>query len=250
MKLLSRSWPTFCLRVWPATITSMLPSWLIEISLVFGGMEIGGISLYPSPIPSTRSPSLLTKKLPLRVNPVPPPIESMILTLKNPWPWMPTSSGRPVFSSDPCSRSSWLLEILVPSPTKMPAGETSPAAFVVPGCRWARYIRSSKFSRLRLNAVVSAFAKLLAITSMRVERARSPVAAEFRAVIAMPVLSDHGGRRLEADLRGGACWPGRTLNVQRSTFNVQVGWWNTERSDGRTDFPGGRRRASGCDLER
>jgi hypothetical protein len=71
------------------------------------------------------------------------------------------------------------------TPTNVPAGEISPVALAVPGCLSVRYIKSSKFTRLRLNAVVSAFARLLAITSMRVDKARRPVAAEFRAVIAI-----------------------------------------------------------------
>src|SRR5436853_3830728 len=72
----------------------------------------------------------------------------------------------------------------------MPAGVRSPAALVMPGRFCSTYIRSSKLTRLRLNAVVSALARLLATTSMRVDNARSPVAAEWRAVIAMGSLSD------------------------------------------------------------
>src|SRR5437016_12938054 len=64
------------------------------------------------------------------------------------------------------------------------AGEGSPVLLVVPGCLSCRYIRSSKFTRLRLNAVVSALARLLAVTSIFVDNARSPVAAEWRAVMA------------------------------------------------------------------
>src|SRR5256885_6008158 len=79
----------------------------------------------------------------------------------------------------------------------MPAGVRSPAAFVMPGCLSWRYIRSSKLTRLRLNAVVSALARLLATTSMRVDSALRPVAAECKAVIAMKPLSDAGARRLE-----------------------------------------------------
>ena len=60
----------------------------------------------------------------------------------------------------------------------MPAGETSPPAFVAPGCFSIEYIKSSKLTRLRLNVFVSAFARLFATTSMRVDSARKPVAAE------------------------------------------------------------------------
>src|SRR5882672_3192168 len=104
---------------------------------------------------------------------------------------MATSRGRLVFSSGPCSRSSWVLLIFTPKPTKVPAGEGSLALLFEPGSFNVTYIRSSKFIRLRLKAVVSALARLLAMTSMRVERARNPVAAEFSAVMAM-VLSDLG----------------------------------------------------------
>src|SRR2546421_593463 len=128
---------------------------------------------------------------------MPLPTESMILILKKPWPWMPTSSWRLVLSRLPCSRSSWVLLMRVPRPTKMPEGETSCEALVAPGCLRTRYMRSSKLTRLRLKAVVSALARLLATTSMRVESARSPVAAELSAVIAMKSLSDLGEDQLQ-----------------------------------------------------
>src|SRR2546423_4191118 len=105
---------------------------------------------------------------------------------------MATSSGRLVFSSGPCSRSSWVLLICTPRRRNVPAGEGSLALLFEPGSFKVTYIRSSKFIRLRLKAVVSALARLLAMTSMRVERARSPVAAEFSAVMAMGELSDLG----------------------------------------------------------
>src|SRR5437660_11089001 len=77
----------------------------------------------------------------------------------------------------------------------MPAGAISPFCVCAPGCFSVRYIRSSKLTRLRLNAVVSALARLLATTSIRVDNARSPVAAESRAVIAMGSLSDRKAGR-------------------------------------------------------
>src|SRR5678815_1096868 len=86
----------------------------------------------------------------------------------------------------------------------MPAGVRSPAALVTPGCFSCKYIRSSKLTRLRLKAVVSALARLLATTSIRVDSARRPVAAEWSAVMAMGSLSDRGGMRLEAGPADGA----------------------------------------------
>src|SRR5436305_2737304 len=87
----------------------------------------------------------------------------------------------------------------------MPAGVRSPAALVMPGRFCSTYIRSSKFTRLRLNAVVSALARLFATTSMRVDKARSPVAAEFNAIVAMRksndergTMNDEGGVRLRS----------------------------------------------------
>src|SRR5438270_14090280 len=80
----------------------------------------------------------------------------------------------------------------------MPAGDNELSAFVAPGCLSITYIKSSKFTRLRLKAVVSALARLLATTSMRVDSARRPVAAEWSAVIAMlGALSDVGDWRLQ-----------------------------------------------------
>src|SRR6476619_6763769 len=84
----------------------------------------------------------------------------------------------------------------------MPAGVRSPAALVMPGRFCSRYIRSSKFTRLRLNAVVSAFARMFATTSMAVDNARSPVAAEWSAVIAMGSLSDGKPVWIEPSPRG------------------------------------------------
>ena len=62
---------------------------------------------------------------------------------------------------------------------------TLPDAVLVPGCLSVRYIRSSKLTRDRLNAVVSALARLFATTSMRVDNAFRPDAAEWRAVMAI-----------------------------------------------------------------
>src|SRR3982750_1038710 len=95
----------------------------------------------------------------------------------------------------------------------MPAGVRSPAALVTPGCFCCTYIKSSKLTRLRLKAVVSALARLLATTSIRVERARSPVAAECSAVIPMRVLSE--GKAQSDEFHFGVA---RTPRLQRASF--------------------------------
>src|SRR5947209_2026731 len=142
----------------------------------------------------------------------------MTLILKNPWPWIATSSCRLVISGLPSVRSICVLLIFVPRPTWMPEGETSEVASVAPGWRSVTYIRSSKLHRLPLNAVVSAFARLFETTSIRVDSARSPVAAELSAAMAMLVTYRTGPDR--GMNRGCDSQPSFRRDAQRSAFCV------------------------------
>ena len=59
--------PIVFLVLLPAIVAEIVPSSLMLMSVALGGMLMGGSSLYPSPVATTSSPLVLTRKFPLRV---------------------------------------------------------------------------------------------------------------------------------------------------------------------------------------